>query len=316
MIASSPIAKVASLVLSIGVLVGGMLVAVPDVHIEIAGGGEAVSASMGTTFEDMVEGTLSAERVENTAITPAPPDVLERVAAVQVTAPDVVNDSSPATVPQTLSVADTVKPLAAIERVPSVLPSPSPSVAPVPSTEASKPVEKVIFAQDPETVAPPQSARPKPRDPTIAAKAAAARPKPKVAQPKRAAEKAKVKKGNGARSNTQGVTNGTNRKATAKAKGTTKKAAPQSGNKAASNYPGKVMGRIARVRKPRVNSRGTAVISFSISANGGLGRVSVARSSGSAALDNAAIAVVRKAAPFPVPPAGAQRRFSIRIKGR
>ena len=89
-----------------------------------------------------------------------------------------------------------------------------------------------------------------------------------------------------------------------------------SGNAAASNYPGEVMRRIARAGKPRVGARGTAVIGFTVASNGGLAQIGVARSSGSAALDRAAVALITKAAPFPRPPAGAQRRFSITIKGR
>ncbi|WP_289086128.1 hypothetical protein [uncultured Sulfitobacter sp.] len=36
----------------------------------------------------------------------------------------------------------------------------------------------------------------------------------------------------------------------------------------------------------------------------------------SAALDRAAVSVIRKAAPFPRPPAGARRQYSIKIKGQ
>ena len=60
----------------------------------------------------------------------------------------------------------------------------------------------------------------------------------------------------------------------------------------------------------------TATIAFAIASNGGLASVSVARGSGSAALDRAAVSVIRKAAPFPRPPAGARRQYSIKIKGQ
>lgn len=49
-------------------------------------------------------------------------------------------------------------------------------------------------------------------------------------------------------------------------------------------------------------------IAFTVTAGGGLGGVSIARSSGSSALDSAAIAAVRRAAPFPPIPDGAGRR--------
>jgi protein TonB len=76
------------------------------------------------------------------------------------------------------------------------------------------------------------------------------------------------------------------------------------------------MRRLSQAGRPRVNARGTAVVAFNISGNGGLASVSLARSSGSSALDQAAVQLVRGAGPFPPPPEGAQRSFSIQIKGR
>jgi len=90
----------------------------------------------------------------------------------------------------------------------------------------------------------------------------------------------------------------------------------ETGNAAASNYPGEVMRRISRVGRPRVSARGMAVIAFSIAGNGGLNALSVAQSSGSDRLDRAALQMVQRAAPFPPPPPGAQRSFSIQIEGR
>lgn len=90
----------------------------------------------------------------------------------------------------------------------------------------------------------------------------------------------------------------------------------EAGNAAASNYPGQVMRKLSRVPRPRMNARGAAVVAFRIAGSGGLSGVSLARSSGSAALDRAALQVVQRAAPFPAPPAGAQRSFSIQIKAR
>lgn len=175
------------------------------------------------------------------------------------------------------------------------------------------PMMETLSAQTPASAAPPQSMRPKRKDPGQAAKFAAARPKPEVAK---AATKPKVSRGNAQRNNTQGAQNGTRTQAKTAKQGTTQKASAQAGNAAVSNYPGQVMRRISRVPKPRINSRGTTVVAFSISSGGGLAGVAVARSSGSAALDQAAVRVIRKAAPFPKPPRGARRQFSIRIKGR
>jgi protein TonB len=76
------------------------------------------------------------------------------------------------------------------------------------------------------------------------------------------------------------------------------------------------MRKLSRAGKPRVSARGAAVVAFSIAPHGGLSSVSLARSSGSAALDQAALRLVRGAGPFPKPPTGARRSFSIQIKGR
>lgn len=88
------------------------------------------------------------------------------------------------------------------------------------------------------------------------------------------------------------------------------------GNAAVSNYPAEVQRRIARQRLPRVNARGVARVSFTISGAGGLAALGIAQSSGSAELDREALTVIRRAAPFPAPPAGAQRSFTIAIRAR
>jgi protein TonB len=62
----------------------------------------------------------------------------------------------------------------------------------------------------------------------------------------------------------------------------------------------------ARERAPQ----GVAVVSFSIGASGQVGDVAIARSAGDAMLDAEALATVRRASPFPAPPAGAPRAFS------
>ena len=88
------------------------------------------------------------------------------------------------------------------------------------------------------------------------------------------------------------------------------------GNAAAQNYPGKVMRKISRVPKPRVASKGSATVRFTISFEGGLAAATIAKSSGSSELDRAALKVVASAAHFPKPPAGAQRSFTLKISGK
>lgn len=131
--------------------------------------------------------------------------------------------------------------------------------------------------------------------------------KPKTAAPKKP-------KGNATRNARAGESTG-KRGAKAKTSGSGGRT-QQAGNAAVSNYPGKVMRKISRIPRPRVNARGSATIAFRISQSGGLAAVSVARSSGSSALDRAALRIVQRAAPFPRPPSGARRSFSIKIQGR
>ncbi len=90
----------------------------------------------------------------------------------------------------------------------------------------------------------------------------------------------------------------------------------ETGNADASNYPGEVMRKLARVRRPSISVRGVAVVAFHVADNGDLAGLTIARSSGSPRLDQAALAIVQGAAPFPPPPQGAQRSFSIDIVGR
>lgn len=70
-------------------------------------------------------------------------------------------------------------------------------------------------------------------------------------------------------------------------------------------YAARVRARVAGNRPGGRGQRGTAVVSFGVSRSGGLTYVRLSRSSGAAALDQAALSAVRRSAPFPPPPAGA-----------
>lgn len=179
---------------------------------------------------------------------------------------------------------------------------------------AAKP--KTLAAEDGAPPAPARSLRPqtrsadferryKPDDPPGHEAAPHAQPGQKPKESTR---------GNAQRSARAGAATG-HEKAAARQQGRADTAATRSGNAAASNYPGQVMKRISGVPRPRVASRGTAVVSFTIAPGGGLGAVNLAQSSGSGELDRAALRVIRRAAPFPAPPPGARRTYSIRIQG-
>ncbi|MGB6969640.1 MAG: TonB family protein, partial [Methyloceanibacter sp.] len=78
-------------------------------------------------------------------------------------------------------------------------------------------------------------------------------------------------------------------------------------------YGAAVRAAIGRHKPRAVGARGKATVTFSIGALGGLRSVGVSRSSGNKQLDQAAIASVRRAAPFPSPPAGSNPTYSLQI---
>ena len=71
-------------------------------------------------------------------------------------------------------------------------------------------------------------------------------------------------------------------------------------------WQSQVQARLNRFKRtPRGGGRGTAQLSFSMDANGAVTGARLVRSAGNAALDEAAVALVRRASPFPAPPNGA-----------
>ena len=318
MIPRSGLAKTLSIGVAASLVVGVSQLAQIDDSAKIAGGGAPAAAQLGTRFEDMAVGTLEAEPVEE--ITPTPePEPLETAEALPPT-PALTVTPTPAAEPMQAVKAEPmpVAPPPATAAQTPVLPALTPVETPPETTSATPTITAVAPVPPVETLtaeaeddAPRLSQRPQRRDPERAAEAAKkAKPKP---QPK--PKPKQTTRGNAKRDNTKGAQTAA-RAGNAAQSGTRQRAAAPAGNAAASNYPGQVMSRIARVGKPRVRSRGTAVIAFSVGNGGQLAGARVARSSGSAALDQAALGIIRQAAPFPRPPAGAQRNFSIQIKGR
>ncbi|MFG6591790.1 TonB family protein [Sulfitobacter sp. 1A12157] len=322
MIPRSGLAKTLSIGVAASLVVGVSQLAQIDDSAKIAGGGAPAAAQLGTRFEDMAIGTLDAEPVEEITPTPAP-EPLETAEALPPTpAPEPTLTPTPSAVAEPVQAVEAepmpVAPPAASPTETPVLPALTPVETPPETTEATPTITAAAPVPPVETLtaeaeddAPRLSRRPQRRDPERAAEAAKkAKPKP---QPK--PKPKQTTRGNAKRNNTKGAQTAS-RAGNAAQSGAQQRAAAPAGNAAASNYPGQVMSRIARVGKPRVRSRGTATIAFSIGGGGQLAGVRVARSSGSAALDQAALGIIRQAAPFPRPPAGARRNFSIQIKGR
>ncbi|WP_198666121.1 energy transducer TonB [Tropicimonas sp. IMCC34043] len=84
----------------------------------------------------------------------------------------------------------------------------------------------------------------------------------------------------------------------------------QSGNASVTNYAGQVLVHLNNMPKVRNHARGTAMVTFEINLDGSLAWVTVSRSTGTLELDSEARAQIRRAAPFPRPPKGANRRIT------
>ena len=80
-------------------------------------------------------------------------------------------------------------------------------------------------------------------------------------------------------------------------------------------YAANVYGALARNKPRSVGMSGNVTVLFAISASGSLRNALVARSSGKAPLDHAALAIIRRSAPFSPPP-GSERSYIITINFR
>lgn len=292
-----------------------------DVQIEGDAGG--VEASLGNSFADFVAGAAVPEEALETTepteardqTTPIEPDRIveepEPVDQLQQDPPPETPQTAPApTVTATSTDADAVAAVVPSEPLQTVDANVVPLTAPD-QIESSE-----VLEQDTSAVS--RSLRPQPRSSEFEERhKPPPQPRQVVTQQPRQQPRQQAQpqpRGNAAENAVTGSATGTQTRQSQAATGTG--TTSRAGNAAISNYPGLVMRRLSRVSRPRVGVRGTAVISFRVGPSGGLASASVARSSGSADLDRAALSMVRRAAPFPPPPPGAQRSFSINIQGR
>lgn len=247
------------------------------------------------TAQDVVQPVADdVPQVVTDTLDPVPEPPAEVAAATPVpqvlTATTVTPEATDDTIPP---VAETVEPETpdVVEAVPEPRPAPE------------KPVEKVAEARKPEPDRKPvkPAAKKQPPEKKAASEKAPAR------------ETAKVAAGSGGKNRAdarRGVADGDARGKTATAnKGSRNSSA---GNAAVSNYPGKVAAKLRRAvrsisRSARSKASSDVHVTFVVNAGGGVGGVSVVRSSGSPELDREAVAMVRRAAPFPPIPAEAGR---------
>lgn len=309
--AKAPMAGFAALSLSVLLhLGGGLRLALPDPQVQVAGGAPTTVARLGNSFRDVAQGSTQAAPPASTR--PVTPEKAQDVT------PDQTQQVKPATPPQTTPTAqpDTTPPLLAPNKAAAVTATTDAPTAPEPikitavkpmvaqATPAAKPLPpKPLSATPPATrIAALPDRKPVPKPTPTPPKAQTQAQKPPSAQGADRAER-------------QGSAEG-QRSATANA--AAKEPAAQtaaSGNAALTNYAGKVWRKIQRAR-PSSSVKGTTVIAIAISDRGRLTAVSVARSSGSAQLDQLALRAARKAAPFPAPPDRKPHRFTFKVRSK
>ncbi|MEQ8297309.1 MAG: TonB family protein [Nitratireductor sp.] len=192
---------------------------------------------------------------------------------------------------------------------------------PVKTAEALAPVEEIVIPDD----VPLPTARPQPpkiRQAMVRPEKPRAReaPRKKAETPRKQGRKTQAagQGGRAEQSTRRGEATG-NERGRAAAQGTGSREQGAAGNAAVSNYPGKVARKLRRAlrgvsRAARRDARRDVHVHFVVTRNGALGSVRITQSSGSATLDKAALASVRRAAPFPPIPAAAARsswKFSV-----
>jgi periplasmic protein TonB len=286
---------------------GGVAVMTGGEAIEIAGAAPA-QARLGNSFQDIAAGSVAAapEPHGGGAVSVVQDAVVAPNLPAEVTPPIVAATATPSPAVEVSAEA------AAVSRTPtepdtSLPQTPSATIIPVTPTETIAGEEPVrVSAATDNTVRP----RPRPEP-----KGEAPAPPPK----RRTAEDGDVSPPaaslGAAEAERRGVAEGVETGASNDV-GSVTGATTEAGNALASNYPGAVMRKINRTRKPRVGVQGTAIVGFEIAANGTLAGVQILQSSGESTIDQAALDHLRRAAPFPAPPAGAQRKFQVEYVSR
>lgn len=294
--------------------------------IQIAGGNPVDIAVLGNSFEDAVSAgeaieTLEPEtpeatqpsEVETAAVPSVPPDavspeiaptaqVAEIVAAETAQVADMPVSELEGTVAVPAAETPATEEPAADAAPEAALPHQA-EAATKADTEAAEvgDVEMAEAVEVGETVNPIADAPiPMPRPDIEGFKAEQARQEPAAGAG--GASQADARRGDAAGS-TQG------RAAQSSGQG---REASAAGNAALSNYPGQVVSRLRRALSYPAQARrqriaGEVHVSFTIGANGAVSGVDIVRSSGHAILDEAALQIVHRAAPFPAIPSAAGR---------
>lgn len=282
--------------LSLLVHVGGAMLFAPGKDELLMAGGAATEVTLlGDAFAETLQAGTPADVIEPSdeaaeELQPAEiPPVEEATQEVEPPPPDIVSERPSEVVP---TEADVILPA---EEMPAA------EVAEAPVVASVAPVEKVVPEARPE---PPKIEKPKVEKPE---------PKKEPVKKKKVTRKKAGEAGNQARTQVKGQADGVANAAVSAATGERRGAVAQdAGNAAIDNYKGKVRRKLSRSRyyppeARRQGLRGVAHVRFTVTSNGGLAGVSLAKSAGSPLLDQAALDAVRRAVPFPPIPAGAGR---------
>ncbi|MEJ6404833.1 energy transducer TonB family protein [Yoonia sp. 2307UL14-13] len=254
-----------------------------DDEMVVAGGDVAGEVALGTSFADLVAGTLESATPDG-EISP----IATTAQPVQPQPREIVRPHVTATIkPISAANAETIENTQQI-RSPKVANTVAlQTISPRASTDTNRPTE----ARDALAVA--TSQRP------------TARPLP-AENAERATEEAQVRRGNAEASAASGQQSGNQTRSTAQSSATRQTTSRVVGQGAINDYKSRVAARVIRVAE-RMRSRGSVgnvVVNMQISANGGLAAATIAQSSGNATADAIALDAIRRAAPFDPTPTG------------
>lgn len=261
--------------------------------VKIEGGAPAQAARLGNSFQDLTVGSVTS--VTTDSVTEPTPTV---------------HSTTPQTSTETSTTAPVVEALSASSATSTAATPVTPvttEAVPIQSTRTT--TTERITASEPVVVRTPTPDTPRPRARPVE------RPetrRPETRQPERSRPTSTPGQ---TREERRGQSDGQT-EARANQGGERNTPGARQGNAAASNYPGIVMQKISRTRRPRVGQRGSAIVGFTVSASGGVASVRILRSSGNAQIDRAALQHIHRASPFPPPPQGATRRFQIQYDSR
>lgn len=286
----------AGLVLSLAAHATASAYMVPDEEApEIAASAGGAVAVVGS-LQDLIEGA------DETVIEPVETqmETVQPVAALQPV--ETVTAAVVSPVAELASVAP-VDPLQPI--VPLLAPQQTP-VEPPPVEAVAQPVLQAK-PQEPEKPVEPEPAPVVTAMPEVKpVKPEPQKPEPQKPEPKKQPAKkvAKVEKKAGAEINSQrGGEVVTSTTVQSNANGTADGSGDEQGEGARTNYKGKVIAKLRRAKQaPRDGGAGTATVEFTVQRDGTVSGIRLVRSAGNAALDEAAVAMVRRASPMPAFP--------------